>query len=507
MPILLAWLLAAGTQASGYRIAGTVVNSLTRQPVAGARVTIAPVEHPDQQIPFVTGPDGRFAFAGIPRGRYELAAQRPGFLTETFSGAIVAGPDQRTDAIVLPISPPGLIAGKVVDEAGEPVALALVQLFDSAIVRGRRRLVSFAVKQTADTGEYRFAALPPGTYYLAVSGYPWYTKFNQTHGDSPPRAITHTGYGIRYYPNVADAAAAEPLNLKAGQDATADFTLLPVPAATVQVHVEGGEDLAKQFKLAAAGLPGNRVLVRQGTEAGDLYNFWGIPPGHYTLRVRASDANRSWYATDSFDVGATDTDVNVALLRAPSLAGSIVLEAGGSLPPNLSLQLLDTESGGSQSVPIGADGKFAIPAMAPGQFGVTLAGPVEYYLKAWSAEDGHREGETLDIQESSAVRLKLWAAKGAGRVNGTVLRDGHPVAAALVVLADPANPENSRATRTGSDGSYEFTGVPPGAYALFGVADGADLEYADPAAIRPYLGSAQKLRVSPAGAYTNRLDL
>jgi hypothetical protein len=47
----------------------------------------------------------------------------------------------------------------------------------------------------------------------------------------------------------------------------------------------------------------------------------------------------------------------------------------------------------------------------------------------------------------------------------------------------------------------------PGEYALFAVEDGADLEYANPAAIRPYLGSAKKARVAPGSSDNLRLDV
>jgi hypothetical protein len=513
MYLLLVGYPAASGQTAGYRIAGVVVNSVTRQPVSGAHATISPVEHRDQWISFVTGQDGRFAFVGIPQGRYALMAQRRGFLTASYgereglSSAIVTGPGQHSDAIIFPLSPPCVISGKVVDDAGEPVAKATVQLIGSTIVSGRRRLATTAVRQTDHTGGYRFGSLPPGTYYMAVSGYPWYTRINQTHGDSPPRGMTHAGYGIRYHPNASDAAAAVPMLLKGGQEFTADFVLLPVPAVAVQVNVENGEGLTKQFALTTAGVAGNQVIVRQGTEAGDLYSFWGVPSGHYSLRVQASDSEHSWYARNSIDVSSTDMEVDVTLLESPSLAGSIAFEGGGASPANLSVLLLDTESDGSQALPIGPGGKFSIPSIPPQRCRLALTGADEYYLKGWSIEGGRREADTLEIPEGAAVRLKLVAGKGVGRVNGTVSQDGHAVPGALVVLADMAQPDHSRAIQSDSDGGYEFRGLPPGSYALFAAAGGSDLEYGNPAAIRPFLASAKKLYIAPAGVSTQHLDL
>jgi protocatechuate 3,4-dioxygenase beta subunit len=500
-------LMAAAQTSGGYRVAGVVLNDASGQPVAGARVTLAPVERRDLEMSAVTGDNGRFDFTGIPRGKYELAGRRRGLLPASYgqragrASAIVTGPGQDTGSLMLRLPPPGIISGRVTDDAGEPVAGALVELLDSRIIDGRRALTAVSSKRTDDTGEYRFAALPAGSYFLAVSGVPWYTKFTETMGDSAPRSMTHAGYGIRYYPNVGDPAAAEPLALKPGQEATANFALLPVPAISVHVHCEQDDNLTKQYTLTAAGLAGNPVEVRHGSEAGNLYNFWGVPPGRYTLRAAATDGSRTWYGANEFDAGANDADVEVTLQVAPSLHGTVVPESGETLPAQLTVRLRG-ESGHQTTVAMDAGGRFSIPAIQPGRYFVSLGGADEYYLKNWPAEGGRRESDTLDIPAGAAVRLSLAVAKGTGRIAGTVYRDGQPLPGALVVLY-PAN----RATPANSDGSYEFHGLPPGEYALFAVEDGTGLEYANAAAIRPYLANARKVRASAGGADDVRLDV
>jgi carboxypeptidase family protein len=482
----LGWLLAAQVS-GGYRIAGMVVNAASGQPVSGARVTVVPREQRDRQVSAVTDETGRFAFAELPPGKYELTGQRRGLLAASWPGAIVTGPGRDTENIVLRLPPPAIISGKVVDDAGEPVGQALVDLFGFRIVDGRRQLIKDAFKRTDDTGEYRFSALPPGTYFLVVSGVPWYTKFNETHGDEAPRAMTHAGYGIRYYPNAADPAAAEPLVLKAGQEAAANFTLLPVPAVSVYVHCEQDESLTKQYTLTTGGLLGKPVNVRQGSEAGDLYNLWGVLPGHYALRAEATDGSHTWYGATELDIAGSDADVDVTLRDAPSLNGLVVPEGGAGLPAHLTVLLRD-ESGRSVAVAMGADGRFSIPAIPPGRYRVRIAGADEYYLR--------REDDILDIQPGAPVRLSLPISRGAGRIAGTVDREGQPLPGALVVLT-PGN----RAVVSNSDGSFEFRGLPAGEYTLFAVDDGAGLEYANPAVIRPYLAQAKKIQIPPDVAH------
>jgi hypothetical protein len=497
---------AAAQSSTGYRVAGVVLNAANAQPVAGARIAIALVERPDATLSAVTGDDGRFAFTGLPRGKYVLSGQRRGFLPENYGrraddfAALVAGPGEDTESVVLRLPPPAVITGKVVDDAGEPIAQALVELLGSEIINGRRVVRAVSSQRTDDTGEYRFSSLPAGNYYLAVSGVPWYTKFNETLGESAPRAMTHAGYGIRYHPNVGDPAAAEPLILKPGQEATSNFALLPVPAVSVQVHCDQFESLPKQYTLTAAGLAGNPVYVRQGSETGEIYNLWGVPPGHYTLRAEATDGSRTWYGATELDVTGADEEMDVTLHDAPSLSGTVVPEGAASLPAQFAV-VLRGEAGRSQTLTVGAAGRFSIPAIPPGRYRVTFSGADEYCLKGWSAEGGRREGDMLDIPAGAAVRLSLSAARGV-RIAGTVYRDGQPLAAALVVLS-PVN----RAMPANSDGTYEFRGLPPGDYALFAVEDGSELEYANPAAIRPYLAGAKKVQIGPGGLDNLRLDI
>jgi hypothetical protein len=166
MASLLAAGMAAAQTSGGYRVAGVVLNDATGQPVAGARVTLASVERRDLGMSTATGDNGRFAFTGLPRGKYELSGRRRGLLPESYgqragwSSAIVTGPGQNgqnTESLVLRLPPPGIISGRVTDDAGEPVAEALVELLDSRITDGRRTVTAVSSKRTDDAGEYRWA--------------------------------------------------------------------------------------------------------------------------------------------------------------------------------------------------------------------------------------------------------------------------------------------------------------------------------------------------------------
>lgn len=141
-------------------LGGIVVNSSTREPVRRAVVYArridasfnrtpsgAGVANPAQRglgASATTDAAGRFAFAGLEPGRYHISAERSGFNTSYYGArgrgraAIPLELERGNDIhdLILPIAPQAVIAGRVVDEEGEPVAGLQVQISTSAYQNG-----------------------------------------------------------------------------------------------------------------------------------------------------------------------------------------------------------------------------------------------------------------------------------------------------------------------------------------------------------------------------------
>ena len=126
-----------------YQIGGTMIGSLSGQPLAGVSVLIAPVENREALQTTRTGSDGRFSFAGLTRGKYALGAGRRGYPPqgfnqhEEYSTAIAVGPELDTEHIVFRLHPEASIRGRVFDEENEPVQNASVSLFATRTDAGR----------------------------------------------------------------------------------------------------------------------------------------------------------------------------------------------------------------------------------------------------------------------------------------------------------------------------------------------------------------------------------
>src|SRR6266403_5450503 len=64
--------------ADKYTLRGTVVNSVTSEPIRGALVQI----YINGQSSMLTGPDGKFQFDGLLSGQTSVTVRKPGFFSE-----------------------------------------------------------------------------------------------------------------------------------------------------------------------------------------------------------------------------------------------------------------------------------------------------------------------------------------------------------------------------------------------------------------------------------------
>src|SRR5439155_1009943 len=67
-------------------------------------------------------------------------------------------------------APTGSIAGRILDEDGEPMPGATVRVMRYQYLQGDRRLVPVGTSQTDDKGNYRVWGLMPGDYYVTATG-------------------------------------------------------------------------------------------------------------------------------------------------------------------------------------------------------------------------------------------------------------------------------------------------------------------------------------------------
>src|SRR6266436_5199092 len=209
--------------ADRYPIRGTVVNSLTGEPIRGALVQI----YANRQRSVLTGADGSFQFADVPAGTVNLNVRKPGFFTAQAIQSpraqayfATSGPYQ--PPVVLKLIPEGLISGQINGDGGEPVEGLSVQIMEERVENGKKTRVILRGVQTDEQGEYRIAELQPGKYFVFVGASSRVNAFA-----APPSQQGARGYAATFYPSGNDFATANPVEVAAGQQMQAGFRFDP----------------------------------------------------------------------------------------------------------------------------------------------------------------------------------------------------------------------------------------------------------------------------------------
>src|SRR5579883_1140689 len=159
-------------------VKGRIVNAITGEPVRKAQVTLRN-EPADSSVSAATDDSGAYALSDVEPGTYDLRVQKNGFvpagkpvsLQGSGSGWAcpgAGGSPVASDAVTR-LMPAAVMAGRVVDGDGGPVAGALVQAIQSRGAGSTQRLVVAGSATTNDLGEYRIFGLAGGRYYLGAS--------------------------------------------------------------------------------------------------------------------------------------------------------------------------------------------------------------------------------------------------------------------------------------------------------------------------------------------------
>ena len=120
-----------------------------------------------------------------------------------------------------------------------------------------------------------------------------------------------------------------------------------------------------------------------------------------------------------------------------------------------------------------------------------------------SASGARLAGRKLTIEGTQEVQLTIILASGTGQVTGTAQLDEKPKAGVLVLLL-PESGENLeddfRMDQSDSDGTFTLRDILPGRYLLMAIENGWDLEWSNPAVLKPFREHAEAIEIAPGDA-------
>jgi hypothetical protein len=516
LPLVLLLLspLHAQTSPTTATLHGTVVNSVTHQPIARALVSLDQYSQAT-----LTDNEGRFTFDNIPAGQTTLSAKRPGYASDD-SGAtnhdtVTVGADAD---LTLQLVPQSSITGELIfpnDDAPDSIQ---VQLLHQEIQNGRGHWATYRNAETTSLGRFRFGNLPAGSYlvHVAASLDP---APAQPRGSNRPRS----GYVPAFYPGVRDIAGAGVIHLTPGQQADVKMELTREPYYPVAIPVANFEEARGiGFEVSSDSFLG--LPARFSPQDGQVHI--DLPAGHYLLEAQGF-GQRPIAGEKEFDVNPDSGSVSgraaITLLPGNRIPVTVHAEfthtlqtADASRPAfptaanQISLTLQRDGNGAAihgrtPNLQDDASGISYLTGVAPGKYWVNVR-PFNGYVAAITsggvdllehpltvAPDGSASPIDVTLRDDTASLSAALASSLQPTTQGT-----HP--ALYLQLIPQSGPAVARTVPFAADGTANLSDLPPGNYLALASTSHRQIEYRDPTVIAALAGKGQSVSVEAGGA-------
>lgn len=450
----------------------TTLDSITKQPIAGATIFLTSVFEPCSR-PAVCSFTGRTDTLGhwrqenVPPGQYRLRVSSPSDYVQNYSSIpVTVKEDSNAEASTVALVPGGSVTGNVFDESGIPVKGAQVAAI--RYVFANRKLVPEGAGDafTDDQGRYRVKGMRAGRVLIRISmpaqGYP----------------ATDLRFPVLYYPNASTTAEAVSLNIRAGATLEGiDFRIRPTKTFHIRGTISLPADTGKMDLRLQPYLDGDdgQGLSRWEPKVGadGSFDLDHVVPGSYSIIFHAlwPDGKIRFYARET--VTLADRDVRVHLTPAPvqDIEGTIKFEDGESLPWPASVVLILVDGLGGINAKLDSAGRFRLESVLPTDYVLHVNAALRTYVK--SMKFGYRDvtdGQfnTQGQSESLTIEIATGKAQIKGRINGS-----QPSKRGMQVTALPTGVLSRRTdlfyrTATNEQGQFLFPNVAPGTYKVYG---------------------------------------
>jgi len=522
-------------------ISGVVTKDPSGEPVKKALIElIAENQAAGGDYTAISGADGVFVIEGIAPGRYRLFAERTGFLevdkhrprSDGRVLALTAG--QELKDLNIRLEAAAVVQGRVIDEDGDPLANAQVSVLQQKYVAGHSRWEQAGAERTNDLGEYRIAGLAAGSYYVSVNPPPDFKSLIEAAGAGETRGANRTdkpsmSYQTTYYPGTGDRSQASPIQLHAGDEFPADFSLTPSPSLSIRGSVV---NLPPRSSAAIMLQSRDFNVVFNGAEMRKDGSFVirDVAPGAYTILATVDNSPVPMMARQSLQVMSSVEGLRLAPQPGGWVRGRLRLEnkgRAGQFDPTqifLSLRSVDGDDeslgtfslgdGFSNVAHVAADGSFEWRSVPPGNYYVQLAGDIgtnaDLFLKGVAAGGRDADASGISVDGGTTV-LDLVGSNNGGAVEGVVTdQKGAPVANAVIVaVPEPRwrmRLNHYRKTVSDQSGRFSLRGIAPGDYTLLAWENIDGEAYYNPEFLKAYESHGSALHAAEGEHKTVQLE-
>ena len=542
------------------RIVGRVVAAETGAAIRRAQVRIMGPDIGSKAA--LTDAEGRYEFRDLPAGRFNMTASKSGYVSVQYGQTrphetgrpIELADKQVLDKADFSMPRGGVIAGRIVDEFGEPVADAMVVPLRQTWAGGRRRIVPAGrFGQTNDLGQFRMYGLPPGDYYVSATLRNAESMIFEVTGvqGGPTGSTPGSGYAPTYYPGTPSPAEAQRISVGVGQEAhQTDFALLPVRLVRVSGTVISSDGkpvenaMVNLVPVSRSGEMGMMMMMGTSSRTAKDGRFTvnGVAPGDYTLNARSvrmtgDGAGGAMFITGmvggpggddaefammpvSVSGGEDLANVMVVTTKGTTASGRLVFE--GTKPDNvaalrinaMSAEMMEGPMMGGSGGTAKADGSFELKGLSGHKLLRVVNLPQGWMMKSVRAGGTEVIDTGMEFKAGAQVSdVEIVITSRVTEITGGVTLDNGTAAKDYTVVVFSDDPDDWTAfmsrrvvgARPDQDGRFKIRSLPPGGYYAAAVDYVEAGGWGDPELLERLKTSAKRFTI--AEGQTETLDL